>query len=386
MGRTYVKDEIATSAGIPFLIGSKAPLDVRTVLDSVEDLKNRTIATSAFIGLTVYIVNESSFYVCIKESRGALTDDNVWEYWKRVDNDYSVRIVENKSDITDETKILFPYQGMMAYVTSESALYILLTKGISKSREIGNWKKISTTSSSSLDKIGIGVAPEGGSGFKITGNEGVIIDDYVNEENYIKAKYYYTSKGINSFDTDPDFKYESVRLSKGGESFIELYDATDDNWIMISDPDNSFGFNINIKDGEYVSGEPIAKGTFISFGVDINFTDSWKISYGGITEDFKSSDYELIDIYRREYSPEVYAHLKDIDVRILTEDDLVTISDKIMIDIDDSSESSESEEESRPLQDVIVQMNNQISKLEQIRVEPEIIEDSEIDKLFSQNI
>lgn len=359
------------------------PADVRTVVEYVSDLKSTLVLNKAYVGMVVYVIEDSSLYVCYnKPSPPILT--NVEDGWKKVD-DYSVRIIDSAENLTDGT-ILFPYQGMMAYVTSESALYILLTKGISKSREIGNWKKISTTSSSSLDKIGIDVAPEGGSGFKITSNEGVIIDDYVNEENYIKAKYYYTSKGINSFDTNPDFKYESVRLSKGGESFIELYDANNDNWIMISDPDNSFGFNINIKDGEYVSGEPIAKGTFISFGVDIKFTDDWKISYGGITEDFISSDYELIDIYRREYSPEVYVHLKDIDVKILTEDDLVTISDKIMIDIDDSSESSESEEESRPLQDVIVQMNNQISKLEQIRVEPEIIEDSEIDKLFSQNI
>ena len=36
-----------------------------------------------------------------------------------------------------------------------------------------------------------------------------------------------------------------------------------------------------------------------------------------------------------------------------------------------------------PLQQVIVQMNNSITKLEQTLVEPDTIEESEIDKLFS---
>jgi hypothetical protein len=57
----------------------------------------------------VYIVEESSFYVCIKQARGALTDDNVWDYWKRVDVDYSVRIVDSESNLTDGTTIMFPY-------------------------------------------------------------------------------------------------------------------------------------------------------------------------------------------------------------------------------------------------------------------------------------
>jgi hypothetical protein len=385
MGRTYVKDTIKTTSGIPFLIGTKAPLDVRTVLDSVEDLKDRNIATSAYIGLTVYIVQESSFYVCIKQARSALNDNDVWDYWKRVDVDYSVRIVESESNLTDGTTIMFPYQGMMAYVTSESALYILTTKGVESAKDINNWRKISATSSTApaIDKVGIDVAPEGGSGLKIAANKGVIVDDYVNVENYIKAKYVYTSKGVNSCEPDPNFTYETVRLSKGGESYIELY-ATGDNWMMINDPDG-LGLSVTVDGVDYTSGESIAKGTNVCFGVDVQFTDGWKISYGdGETRDFVSDDYDLIDIYRREYSPEVYAYFKDVDVRLLTEDDLNTILHSIIVDLGESDSDSDTDE-SPTLQEVIVQMNNSINKLEQtvVEVEPDSIEHSDIDQLFS---
>jgi hypothetical protein len=277
----------------------------------------------------------------------------------------------------------------MAYVTSESALYVLLTKGVENAKDINNWRKISAASSTSpaIDKVGIDVAPECGSGFKITSNNGVIIDDYVNVENYIKASYTYTSKGVNSFDTDSNFTYDLVRLSKGGESYIELY-ANGDNWMMVNDPDNSLGLS-------EISGKTFAKETPVSFGVDIKFTEGWTISYGDITREFVESDYELIDIYRSEYSPEVYAYLKDIDVRMLTEDDLVAIDEKIdnlaysiMIDLGADSDIGESDSdvsEQVPLQKVIVQMNNSINKLEQtvVEVEPESIEHYDIEQLFS---
>ena len=207
-------------------------------------------------------------------------------------------------------------------------LYVLLTKGVDEAKDINNWRKISNSSSTLVDKVGIDVAPEGGSGFKITSNKGVIIDDYINVDNYIKANYFYTSKGVNSFESNPYFTYDSVRLSKGGESYIELY-ANGDNWMVINDPDNSFGLSINIEGKDFISGEPIAKNTPVCFGVDIQFTDGWIISYGDESRLFVAEDYELIDIYRSEYSPEVYAYLKDIDIRILTEDDLVVIDDKI---------------------------------------------------------
>ena len=402
MGRVHN----STNSVNPLIVGGKQPLDVRTVVQTSEDLTSKTIMSSAYKGMIVYVtgivdgvqVEDPFLYICHKEAK-SLT--NVEDGWKKIDIDYSVRIVENVDELLT---IMFPYQGMMAYVESESSLYILMTKGASKAKEIGNWRKISHSSSKpTIDKVGIDVAPEGGSGFKITGNKGVIIDDYINVENYIKAGYAYTSKGVNSFEPDPNFTYDIVRLSKGGNSYIELY-ANGDNWMSIYDPDNSLGLSVTIDGTDYTSGF-IAKETAICFGVDIKFTDGWTISYGQISRPFEDVDYELIDIYRSEYSPEVYAYLKNIDVRMLTEDDLVAIDDKIdnlaysiMIDLGETpSEPGESDGSDLPgesdgdtdastpvpLQQVIVQMNNSINKLEQTVVEPDPIEHTVIDELFS---
>lgn len=386
MARKYLSSINVT----PLNVGSAQPLDVRMVVEFIDDLKPASLLKTTYIGMVVYVLEDSSLYVCYsKPTRATQSLTNVEDGWKKVDTDYSVRIVESESNLTDGTTILFPYQGMMAYVTSESALYVLTTKGVESAKDINNWRKISSTSSTtpSIDKVGIDAAPEGGSGFKITRNNGVIIDDYVNVENYIKASYTYTSKGVNSFDTDFNFTYDLVRLSKGGESYIELY-ANGDNWMMVNDPDNSLGLS------EF-SGKTFTKETPVCFGVDIKFTEGWTISYGDESRAFVESDYELIDIYRSEYSPEVYAYLKDIDVRMLTEDDLVAIDDKIdnlahsiMINLGADSDMGESDSdvsEQVPLQKVIVQMNNSINKLEQtvVEVEPESIEYSDIDQLFS---
>ena len=375
----------------PYNVGSAQPLDVRMVVEFIDDLKPASLLKTTYIGMIVYVLEDSSLYVCYnKPTRATQSLTNVEDGWRKIDIDYSVRIVESESNLTDGTTIMFPYQGMMAYVTSESALYILLTKGVENAKDINNWKKIIVTSSASLiDKIGINTEPEGGSGFKITENKKVIIEDYINVENYIKAGYNYTSKGINSFDTDSNFTYDSVKLSKGGESYIELY-ANGDNWMMVNDPDNSLGLS-------ELSGNIFVKETPVRFGIDIQFTDGWTISYGDVSRPFVDSDYYIIDVYRSEYSPEVYAYLKGIDIRVLTEDDLTTIDDKIdnlantmMIDLGDSSEPGGSDGSDIggstpvPLKQVIVNMNNSIDKLEQqIKVEPETINNSDIEQLFS---
>ena len=201
----------------PYNVSLAQPLDVRAVVEFIDDLKPASLLKTTYIGMVVYVLEDSSLYVCYsKPARATQSLTNVEDGWRKVDVDYSVRIVDNESNLTDGTTIMFPYQGMMAYVTSEESLYILLTKGVNNAKDINNWRKISVGSSISpvVDKIGIDVAPEGGTGFKITGNKGVVIDDYVNAENYIKASYAYTSKGVNSFEPSPYFTYDSVKLSK----------------------------------------------------------------------------------------------------------------------------------------------------------------------------
>ena len=380
MARKYT----STISVKPFSVSLAQPLDVRMVVEFIDDLKPAALLKTTYIGMIVYVLEDSSLYVCYsKPARATQSLTNVEDGWRKIDVDYSVRIVESESNLTDGTTIIFPFQGLMAYVTSESALYVLLTKGVENAKDINNWKKISATSSASLaDKVGINVAPEGGSGFMITENKEVIIEDYVNVENYIKADYSYTSKGVNSFDTDSSFTYDSVKLSKGGESYIELY-TNGGNWMTVNDPDNSLGLS-------ELSGTTYTKETPVCFGIDIQFTDGWTISYGDVLRSFVDSDYDLIDIYRSEYSPEVYAYLKNIDVRMLTEDDLVAIDDKIdnlahsiMIDIDGDGESEGSENlDPKPLQEIIINMNNAITKLEQTTVEPDTIDSTDIGQLF----
>ena len=380
MARKYT----STISVKPFSVSLAQPLDVRMVVEFIDDLKPAALLKTTYIGMIVYVLEDSSLYVCYsKPARATQSLTNVEDGWRKIDVDYSVRIVESESNLTDGTTIIFPFQGMMAYVTSESALYVLLTKGVENAKDINNWKKISATSSASLaDKVGINVAPEGGSGFMITENKEVIIEDYVNVENYIKADYSYTSKGVNSFDTDSSFTYDAVKLSKGRESYIDLY-TNGDNWMTVNDPDNSLGLS-------ELSGTTYTKETPVCFGIDIQFTDGWTISYGDVLRSFVDSDYDLIDIYRSEYSPEVYAYLKNIDVRMLTEDDLVAIDDKIdnlansiMIDIDGDGESEGSENlDPKPLQEIIINMNNAITKLEQTTVEPDTIDSTDIGQLF----
>jgi hypothetical protein len=171
------------------------------------------------------------------------------------------------------------------------------------------------------------------------------------------------------------------------DAYIELY-TDGENWIKIHNP-NSLGLSVTVDGVNYVSDTLIAKKTPVCFGADIKFHEGWTITYGNSTQNFALKDYELIDIYRSEYSPEVYAYHKDIDIRMLTEDDLVSIDDKIdnlahsiMIDLEDGSD-SDSDEEIVPLQQVIVKMNNSINKLEQTKVDLETIAHSDIDKLFS---
>ena len=130
----------------PFNVTLAQPLDVRTVVEYIDDLKTTAVLKMAYAGMCVYVLEDSSLYVCFnKPKTNRLT--NVEDGWKKVDVDYSVRILDSESNLTDGT-ILFPFQGMMAYVTSESALYILLTKGVENSKDINNWRKISSASQS----------------------------------------------------------------------------------------------------------------------------------------------------------------------------------------------------------------------------------------------
>lgn len=306
-------------------------------------------------------------------------------------------VVENIDDLKDSELLSIIYEGIVVYVVEDKSLYVCHT--LPDPPELDNvedgWKKISAASASEPieDKVGIDIAPEGGFGLKIEENKGVTVEDYINVENYIKAKHSYTSRGVNSFESYPEFKYESVKLSKGGDAYIELY-TTGDNWMKIIDPDG-LGLSVTVDGADYTSGDFISKETSVCFGADIQFTDGWIISCGDEEQrDFVAEDYDLIDIYRSGdvYSPNVYAYYNDVDVRLLTDDDrseiedqIQYISDSLMFDIDDIDmggydSDSDIVSEKVSLQQVIKNINNSINKLEGGN---EPIDISDIENLFS---
>lgn len=297
-----------------------------------------------------------------------------------------------KSAVFIDSKV---YNGMIVFVEENKSLYVCFNKPEEIEDDLTNvdevWKKIFTPSASEPieDKVGIDVAPEGGFGLKITENKGVVVEDYINVENHIKAKHSYTSRGVNSYESYPEFKHTSVKLSKGGDAYIELY-ATGDNWMKINNPD-SLGLSVTVDGADYTSGDFILKEKSVCFGADVQFTDGWKISCDDEEpRDFVTEDYDLIDIYRSGdvYSPDVYAYYNDVDVRLLTDDDrseieeqIQYISDSLMFDVDMGGSDSDSDivSEKISLQQVIKNINNSISKLEG---ENESIDISDINSLF----
>jgi hypothetical protein len=103
----------------PYSVGSAQPLDIRMVVEFIDDLKPASLLKSTYVGMVVYVLEDSSLYVCYnKPARATQSLTNVEDGWKKVDVDYSVRIVDSESNLTDGTTILSPYQGLMAYVTS----------------------------------------------------------------------------------------------------------------------------------------------------------------------------------------------------------------------------------------------------------------------------
>ena len=93
MARLYRNQE--TNIDItPLYVGSAQPLDVRQVVENIVDLNNRTLWNSSYVGMVVYVLEDSSLYVCIKKPRPNQVLASVEDGWKKVDVDYSVRIVE----------------------------------------------------------------------------------------------------------------------------------------------------------------------------------------------------------------------------------------------------------------------------------------------------
>lgn len=362
-----------------------APFDVRTVVDTYDDLLDKNVFnySELYVGLLVITKDTQDVYV-LSQLPGKRDNETTWRTnikWKKV-GDYEFDPAEyvdyyasklgakilNSAD--DLVTIQNPFTGQFAVVKDnpntsedESGLYVYTGQ---------SWMRIFTSSgnsgsgSGSADLSSVittnGTMPTSGSGFSVTGNDpnALIEEVYVND--YLHAGVYYSSHGINSSKDNGGNALDGVMkitLSNNGDSYITMYENGD--WkIYIAD--NSLGFGlgdisvINAQGTEYIhpyanetlpytiNGIPLKDGAMIKFDVDVDFTGMTETRDGDSDEFIfgsTGSNYNDIDIYSINVLPTVYAYANSDSVRVLTEGDKV----EMVSMIEDSAVESISNEE-----------------------------------------
>ena len=66
MGRIY-ESNIGTKLNGSINVSKAFPLDVKTVVEFVSDLKSGKLLNSSYEGLVVYVVEDKSLYVCFNK-------------------------------------------------------------------------------------------------------------------------------------------------------------------------------------------------------------------------------------------------------------------------------------------------------------------------------
>lgn len=393
-----------------FSITTGVPIDNRTVVTSIDDLTNGTFGADAYKGMIVNIAGTCDLYVFIGQGS---RDVKKPEKWKKVGGDSSAcvhAILSSVDNLTDGS-IESLEKGSIAFVnnsedTKSNGLYILVDEDGTK---LTNWVKISGEFSEK--NIGINQAPESGNGIRVDSTDKEILE-YISSDSPIKAGEFYSSIGLNTYDEKDGKvapKYITLKNDKGTK--IVLFDGKGDDegndqcWIAIAlaeGDDSLTPIHIKSKYGtvqEYVQEDPIKpipNGVQVSFGKDVDFT-GWTETRGG--EDTKytfgvdGSTYEDVDIYSKKPVVNVYAYSNGERIRVLTEADKIDLEDRIsnveekldnlaetiMVDPD-----GDGSEESTSLQNVIINMNNAINKLEEINIE--FAEESDIDNMDESDL
>ena len=379
MGKVYSNLTAGTDAlNKPRVINVAAPFDVRTVVESYNDLLSKDTFTygEMYVGMMVIALDTKDVYVLDVLPGARVTAAN-WPntiVWKKIGSDETVidpadnleyyqeklgaRVVDSFDELTS-SNMEDAFAGMLAVVKvggeseseDESGLYVLTR---TPNTTPSNWYRIlggsgSGNAESGLDVTEVitsdGSAPSSGTGFSISGNDpdALIEETYV--DNGFEGGKYYTSNGINSYDNNGGNELEGVdyiTLTNGGESSIKLNSADDDNWIELDIVYDSLGFTMQdvtwIDENGVVhqmteSPLVLPKGTSISFGED-------PVDFYGMTEtrgddpttyEFGNdgSGYEDVDIYTTNVLPTVYAYADGESVRVLTEGDKDELINKI---------------------------------------------------------
>lgn len=364
MGKTYKNLTTGTdNITKPRNMMISAPYDVRTVVDGYADLFDKGVFTygELYIGLLVITKDTQDVYV-LSQLPGKRDNVEAWAQnikWRKVSSseinpeDYlsyyqeqlGAKVLNSADGLVG---IVNPFTGQLSYVKDdpntsedESGLYIYTGQG---------WKKIFTgnSASGSGDISSVittdGTIPESGTGFSISANDPDALIEEIYVDNGFEPNTYYTSRGLSSSDKNGGnaLNTEYIKLTKGGESYIQLNSADNANWIELNIVDDSLGFGmedvtwIDSEGAEHQMTESplvLPKETPISFGnkvVDFRgMTETRSNGDGTYTFGVDGSTYSDIDIYTSNVLPTVYAYADGTPVRVLTEGDRYELENMI---------------------------------------------------------
>ena len=342
------------------------PIDIRTVVNAVEDLTNGTIPY-IYQGLVVNIKGTGDLYILTTPVRLAnqlsswvkvgLSDIDPADSLDYYEEKLGAKVVDSFDELTS-SELGASFVGLFGVVKSsgsesddDAGLYVLTRE---PNTTASNWYKIlggngGGNASSGLDVSEVitsdGSAPSSGNGFSISGNDPDALVEETYVDNGFEPNQYYTSRGLNSSDSNGvgnlgDVEY--ITLSNGGDSYIKLNSADDDNWIEINIEDDTLGLSMSdityLDDNGNVhtmESSPLIlpKETPISFGENgFDFTGLTETREDDPTEYVFGQDgssYEDVDIYTSSALPTVYAYSDGNPVRVLTEGDKVEIINMI---------------------------------------------------------
>ena len=349
------------------VVNETGPIDVRSVVTSIEDLTNRTIP-NIYQGMVVNIAGTGDLYVFIGASQRVSNNIENWvkvggddiepeDYLEYYEEKLGAKVVDSFDELTSP-ELGASFSGMFGVVKAsgesesedESGLYVLTR---TPNTTASNWYKIlggnsGGNASSGLDVTEVitsdGSAPAAGTGFSINGNdpEGMIEETYV-DDGFEPGKYY-TGRGLNSSDENggEDIEADYITLTNGGDSYIKLNSTDDENWIELNIVDDSLGFtmdDVTWIDENGVEHQMTENPLVLPKETPISFGDE-PVDFNGMTETRgedpteyifgdTGSTYDEVDIYSTSVLPTVYAYADGEAVRVLTEGDKDEILAKI---------------------------------------------------------
>ena len=364
MGKLYTSGSPISKV---YNVSLNAPFDTRLTVQNVADLtdgENGGIAALVYRGMVVYVHQDKSLYIYTGTSsstwknkkNGQLINGGDINNWKKIGGEefkpekhlsyYQEQLGAKILDSAESlVTIANPFTGQFAYVKDnpntsedESGLYIYTGQ---------EWMKIFTgnSTSGSVDISSVitsdGSMPSSGTGFSIEADDSDALVEETYVDDVLKPNTYYTSRGLNSSDqnggSDIDSSY--IRLTNGGESYIQLNSKDDPNWIELYVVDDTLGFGMGDvtwmdSEGEHpMIDNPLVlpKETPISFGgKTVDFRGMTETRSDGVyTFGTNGSNYNDVDIYTSKVLPTVYAYADGTQVRVLTEGDKYELENMI---------------------------------------------------------